>query len=189
MYAARRGHRNLLGELIQRASLLDLFCARGYTALMLGVMYSEDVPEVVQALLAAGVKAGLQNQAGLHALAYAALLGHLKALGLLIGAGASLNLTDCWGPTAFTEAIKHNELQAAYLLFDARADVGLRDGRGYSAFAYLRIRVSPMASINVEQLLEKAKKRPTATGQYLSIGPERLCLPFPSGATLTKAVL
>ena len=88
-------------------------------------------PDEVRRLLAAGAAPDSANEEGQTALHLAARGGHLKTVGLLIGAGADVNARDANDWTPLFKAAYNHELDIGYplvvkALVDAGADVNAR---------------------------------------------------------------
>ena len=88
-------------------------------------------PDEVRRLLAAGAAPDSANEEGQTALHLAARGGHLKTVGLLIGAGADVNARDANDWTPLFKAAYNHELDTGYplvvkALVDAGADVNAR---------------------------------------------------------------
>jgi ankyrin repeat protein len=71
-----------------------------------------------------------QDRDGLHSVMIAAGTGDIKALKLLVEAGASLELKNLFGHTAFTMAIIKDHLPIARYLRSVGASITIRDGLG-----------------------------------------------------------
>jgi ankyrin repeat protein len=81
MYAAGRGHTEIVQALIASGAAVNARDMAGHTALMFAANNGQ--PETVKALVAAGADAFARNRNGQTALAYAAVNGHREVADFL----------------------------------------------------------------------------------------------------------
>ena len=74
-----------------------------------------------------------RDDRGMTALHEASKYGYLKAVHLLLRAGASVNLQDSSGSTALHMAIENNSIGTHPVLLQAGASVNLQDSKGFTA--------------------------------------------------------
>lgn len=142
MVGARSGYPDVAEWLLAKGADPDARGTRGQTALMWAV--SQKHPEVVKVLLAHGASVGLRSEAwsevmavpphgylpynkaiphgGETALMFAARVGDLDSLKLLVAAGGNVNDTDAWGVSATVLAAHSGFRDMVEFLLDKDAD-------------------------------------------------------------------
>jgi len=121
--------------LIEREKMLGTATSESSTTMMDLRLYTAAavcyLPGVEEALLnGANLDAAQELHGGDTALHVAARLGHLAVVKVLLDAGATIDVRDCFGRTPLHDAGKHYKLQVARELIRRGADIYARDADG-----------------------------------------------------------
>ncbi len=152
MVAARSGYPEIVEQLAAKGANVNAHGARGQTALMWAV--SQKHPDVVKVLLARGAdlkaRSDVWNEVmavpphghleynraiphgGETALMFAARVGDLDSMKLLVAAGANVNDADAWGVSATVLAAHSDYEEMVEFLLDKGADPNLAQA-GFTA--------------------------------------------------------
>lgn len=152
MVASRVGADSVVSRLLAKGAKVNVAATRGQTALMWAV--SQKHPEVVKRLIAGGADIHAKSKAwsqvmavsphgmlqynrdvphgGDTALLFAARVGDLESVKLLVAAGGNVNDADAWGVSATAYAAHSGFTDIVELLLDKGADPNT-DGGGFTA--------------------------------------------------------
>ena len=132
IFAAERGHTEIVKFLIDAKANLNIKTNYGYTASMLAAKGGHT--EIVKFLIEAEADMNITDNFGKTTLMYAAKNGGTEVARLLIENKGDMNITDDhYGETALVHAAKNGRTEIVRLLIAAKADVNIKANYGYTA--------------------------------------------------------
>jgi ankyrin repeat protein len=145
IYAAEKGHVEVVRVLLEGGANVEGVSYSGYTALHLAAGFGHQ--DVCRLLLDWGAKVDILDGSNSTPLHYAVQMTyypgrennfggtveHLSVVKLLLERGANVNANNSFGNTPLHKAAKNGNLSVAKLLFEKGADVSLRDYRDQTA--------------------------------------------------------
>lgn len=126
------GHIALAKLLVDKGTDPDAACEQGCTPLHHAVN-RQDMPELVELLIANGANIQARDNTGGTPLHWAARFGREKATELLVAKGADVNAKDRSGGTPLMEAAANGHVALAKLLIEKGANVNARDKNDQTA--------------------------------------------------------
>ncbi|CAE7697992.1 unnamed protein product, partial [Symbiodinium microadriaticum] len=155
IYAAYKGHQEVIEPLLSAGAQLEARDEDGHTALIWAA--ARDHLQVVEVLLKARAQLEAHDVSGSTALIYAAKLGHLKVVEALVKAGAQLEAANDRGSTAFIDAADRGQMKVVQALIkagaqlDAGAQLEARNRYGVTAL----MKAAGEGHLNVVEVLLK----------------------------------
>ena len=153
MYAAWKGHKDVVEILLVAGAKIDAADNNGNTALMLAAR--EGHKDVVEILLSAGTKIDAADSNGFTALMQAARNGHKDVMEMLLSAGAKINAADNNGNTALMLAAREGHKDVVEMLLSAGANVAVVNKYGETALLLALIKPVFRGTALLEEMREK----------------------------------
>ena len=164
MWAAYKGYRDIVAQLLGRGADPDLQNKEGGTALMIAIQ--SGYIKIVKELLARGANLNLQDNHGVSALILAAHHGRLEMVKELLDRGVDPNIQYKNGWTALMFVVENNKLlEIAEELLNRGADPYLQNTRGQMAIDLAR----PLVNPNMAKLFAKFAVAPVITNPTTGI--------------------
>ncbi|CAE7850919.1 unnamed protein product [Symbiodinium sp. KB8] len=158
IYAAYKGHQEVIEPLLSAGAQLEARDEDGHTALIWAA--ARDHLQVVEVLLKARAQLEAHDVSGSTALIYAAKLGHLKVVEALVKAGAQLEAANDRGSTAFIDAADRGQMKVVQALIKAGAQLDAANS------STALIKAAQQGHLKLVEVLVKAGAQLEARNRY-----------------------
>jgi len=138
LLAAESGNLELIKLLGEKKANFNISSA-AYTPLLFAM--TQEKPELISAVLAAGADPNAKSSSGQYPLHMA--IGSPDVVKLLLGAKADPNLVDTYGSSPLARAIRDGDKESAEALIAAGADVNAKGANGSSLLSNARFSSNP----------------------------------------------